>query len=332
LLSRGSFNPADCQTSVETVAQTSCLSLRTYWGRVTFSRALDVNTSDGHRGTAVPTYLPLVVWSRALEGLGRVPLAQIFVALGASVSFALMAILIHFEIPIYALLFALVVCGPVIAHLSARRSVMMQLQDWTRQTEASKYTRLPDPNLDFLALVIAISSALSWSIDAIVVQVAIGSEAAGQVAIASRITQVFLMLLTGMFPVLWLDNHRDIDRPSTDATVALLACAAGAGCFLAIPIASRWIGLDSNVLMASGCTAFILLTGLQLTAAARQTDPSGLRFQAKTLSFMAAVNLPASYFLCGPLGSAGPIIASCVTYLFIHILPLFRREKVLRRA
>ena len=76
------------------------------------------------------------------------------------------------------------------------------------------------------------------------------------------------------------------------------------------------------------CFGFLLVVqSFHYPSAMLQTDKAGLRFNALAVAVMTVINLTLGLILTGPLGAAGPVLASAIALTFGLALPSFIRAR-----
>jgi O-antigen/teichoic acid export membrane protein len=177
--------------------------------------------------------------------------------------------------------------------------------------------------------VVSLMLALSYGVDPILIGMALGEADAAQYSVTARLHQLALVLVTAATPVLW--THMAAERVNGVLTVnamwrrtvplLVLAIVAGAGLVLFGPLViDIWISgavAPSSALLWA-FAAFLIVVSLQVVPGTALTDAASLRFQVKTTTLMAAVNLPLSLFLALQWGVSGPVWASAIALASCH--------------
>ena len=109
-----------------------------------------------------------------------------------------------------------------------------------------------------------------------------------------------------------------------------LAILSAAGLIAAIaflllsPVAVQWMSAGTarpgwSLLLAFA--ALLIVQSTHLTTGIMLISPRQLRFQAACVVALVVTNLPLSWVLAGPLGPAGPVLASVITVAACQLLP-----------
>jgi O-antigen/teichoic acid export membrane protein len=108
------------------------------------------------------------------------------------------------------------------------------------------------------------------------------------------------------------------------AVFATIGALGALALVLAGPTAACWLTAGavrpSGVLMAV-FGSLLAIHAIHLPAGMLALDPAGMRFQAKTSTVMALVNVPLSILLAAKMGAAGPAIASAVSIAAVMLVP-----------
>lgn len=116
-------------------------------------------------------------------------------------------------------------------------------------------------------------------------------------------------------------------RKSWSTGLAILSVAgliAALAFLLVSPVAVQWMSADTarpgwSLLLAFA--ALLVVQSVHLTTGIMLISPGQLRFQAACVVALVATNLPLSWVLAGPLGPAGPVLASAITVAGCQLLP-----------
>lgn len=276
--------------------------------------------------------VPLGVYARYLEGQGRVTVVQL-AYLGSAIATALSTLALSvLEAPTILWMMALGIAG-----LPGGLYLMLRLRCdgisyASRRVGLSRELRNEVWASSFPMVIISMMLTISYAIDPWIIQHFLGLQAAGDYGLHNRIAQVALFGFTATYPVLWKQRvdaeagpprQQRLTRTSGLFGLSALFVTAlvGIASLFLIPYLSAH-RITPNAELTLGFCVLNTLIAFQLPLSARLSTPAGLRFQVRTTSLMAGINLVMSLVLTPIVGISGPVWSSALALLTCHLVPM----------
>jgi hypothetical protein len=274
----------------------------------------------------ISIYLPLFAWLRALEGTGETATFYTLQTAGSVVGFLVTSAFARMGIGVEFTVVSLVATGPMFSILLARNLVKKSLKSHEEMVNPRSVSPNLVPEVNRLAsrfFMVGLGGTIAWSFHPVIAIAAIGEGAAAEVSIAMRLTQVCLSAVTGLYPMLVVHYSTDDEKDGVSSRfLQILGAIMSAALIPMGYLTCSWLGIPFGITLYVGSAFFILITAFQLNLSARNSEGKGIGLQSITMFVMAIVNIPMAYYMSLRLGASGPIIASCATYLVLHVIPL----------
>ncbi len=290
--------------------------------------------------------LPWGPYQRALDGLRRSPLNAAFV-LAVPGLLLVVALLARHGQPALAAFTAAAAAGSVIHGLLARSAVRRLDRGRLRVAggDVDRSVAREVWHRSWPMTIIAAASTVAYSLDPMVVASALSASGAAEYVLGAKMSALVTVAITAPTPVLW--NYFAGRRARTGIPVrrgelvrmtllwVVVAAALGAVLVAVGPAFASWwshgqIEVSRGLMVAFA--ALLMVSALQYPTSTVLNDPASLRFQAVTMSAMAATNLVLSLWLVRVVGVAGPVIASSIALLVVQAAPALLRARRLLPA
>lgn len=287
--------------------------------------------------------LPLAVGGRILLAVDRYPLFLLFqacvpfITLGVVVSYRNSTAMTPFLLAPFAAQAAASLAGFTVAcrHLRLGPLLLRKLVLTRSRRTARRIRAAAGP-----MLLVTIGLPLALQTDRLVLSHVSTRHALAQYAIVAILFVPSWSIISSAGLTLWpkfaTAKAAISGKPVVAYRRAFMAFTAagcvGAAAFLGFgPILTKaWAGSAGGGPLLWSAFAFLLaVQASHLPGGMFLTQPSELRFQARCIGLMCALNLPLSVGLASALGASGPVLASAVAVLGLQLVPA--RRRILRR-
>lgn len=288
--------------------------------------------------------LPLAVGGRILLAVNRYPL---FLLLQGCVPFLTLGVVVWYRdstavTPFLLAPFAAQAAASLAAFTVACRQLRLGprlLRDLvlTRSSRATRRIRAAAGPM----LLVTIGLPLALQTDRLVLSHVSNRQALAQYAIVAILFGPSWSVISSAGLTLWPKfasakaavNGKPVAAYRRAFIAFTVAGCLGAGVFLGFgPILTKaWAGsTGGGPLLWSAFALLLAVQAAHLPGGMFLTQPSELRFQARCIGLMCALNLPLSVGLAKAIGASGPVLASAVTVLALQLVPA--RRRILRQS